>query len=123
MKKIIPQISLGVLLLSALIYMVGRWLVRDPITDDTGDWFLWSGGISAMVLLFATTGRVPLNIRKSINAGAVCGIIFLLALGGWGLLTSAGKNQFPEMAGAIPIYALLLAGLIFLLLVILNVVW
>ncbi len=123
MKKLTPQFSFSVLLISALIYIAGRWIIRDPISDDIGDWFLWSGGISAMVLLLTKIGAVPIGIRKGVNASAGCVILFLLALGGWGLLTSAGKNQFQEMAGAIPIYALLLAGLIFLLLVVLNVVW
>lgn len=123
MKKLLPQISFSVLLISVLIYTVGRWIVRDPITDETGDWFLWSGGISVILLLFVKIRGVPINGRKSINIAAACALLFLLALGGWGLLTSTGKDQFAEMAGAIPIYALLLAGLIFLLLVILNVVW
>jgi hypothetical protein len=123
MKNVIPQISFSVLLLSVLIYVVGRWLVRNPISDDAGDWFLWSGGISALFLLFSKTGGVPLNIRKCINAGTASIIVFLGAFGGWGLFSTEGQKQFPEMAGLFPYYALILAGILFLLLVIVNLVW
>jgi hypothetical protein len=123
MKKSIPQISLCVLFLSALIYVAGRWVLQNPMSDDTGDWFLWSGGIAAVVLLFAKIGGVPLDITKRINAGAASIIIFLAAFGAWGLLSAEGRNQFPEMAGLFPFYALLLAGILFLSLVIINLVW
>ena len=123
MKKVIPQISFSVLLLSALIYGIGRWAVHNPISDDTADWFLWSGGISALVLLFSKVGGVPFNIRTCINAGTTCAIIFLAGFGAWGLFSSAGQKQFPEMAGLFPFYAVLLAGMLLLLLVIVNLVW
>ena len=123
MNKIIPQICLSVLLLSALIYAIGRWVVRSPMSDDTADWFLWSGGISAAVLLFLITKGAPLSIRNGINAGSASVIIFLAAFGAWGLLSRAGRNQFPEMAGLFPYYALLLAGLLLVVLVIINLVW
>jgi hypothetical protein len=123
MKKVIPQISFGVLLLSTLIYGVGRWALQNPITDDTADWFLWSGGISTLVLLVSKIGGVAISIRKCINAGIACAIIFFSAFGVWGLFSAAGQKQFPEMAGLFPFYALLLAGVLLLLLVIVNLVW
>ena len=123
MKKMIPQISFSVLLLSVLIYGVGRWAVHNPLSDDTGDWFLWTGGVSALALLFSKVRGVPFNIRKCLNAGTACAIIFLAGFGAWGLFSSAGQKQFPEMAGLFPFYALLLAGILLLLLVIVNLVW
>ncbi len=123
MQKIVPQISFSVLVLSVLIYAIGRWAVQNPLSDDTADWFLWSGGISALVLLFSKTRGVPLNIRKCINAGTASAIIFLAAFGAWGLFSSKGKNQFPEMAGLFPYYALLLAGILLVLLAIINLLW
>ena len=123
MKKIVPQISFSVFLLSALIYGVGRWVVRNPISDDAGDWFLWSGGIAAAVLLFTLLSGAPFNVRKSINAGTASLVVFLTAFGTWGVFSGAGQNQFPEMAGLFPFYALLLAGLFLVLLVIMNLLW
>lgn len=123
MKKIIPQLSLSVLLLSALIYVAGRWLVQDGMSDDTGDWFLGSGGIAALVLLFIMTKGVPVNIRRGINIGTATTIIFLAAFGAWGLLSTAGQKQFPEMAGLFPFYALILAGILLLSMVVANLIW
>jgi hypothetical protein len=122
-KKIIPQISFSVLLLSVLIYGVGRWVVQDPMSDDTGDWFLWSGGIAALVLLCFMTKGVPVNIRRSINIGTATTIIFLVAFGAWGLLSIEGQEQFPEMAGLFPFYVLILSGILLLSLVIANLIW
>ena len=123
MTRIVAQISFCVLVLSALTYGAGRWLVRNPMSDDTGDGLLWSGGISALVLLFSITQGVSLNIRRSINTGAACIIVFLAAFGAWGLFSSAGQKQFPEMAGLFPYYALLLAGILVLLLAAINLIW
>ncbi len=104
MKKTISQISFGLLLLSVLIYVAGRWMVQDPMTDDTSDWLLWSGGISALVLLFSTIGGAPLNFRRSFNTAAVAAIVFLVPFGAWGLFTTQGQKQFPEMAGMAPFF-------------------
>ena len=123
MRKIIPQISLGVLLLSVLIYVAGRWAIRNPISDDVGDWFLWSGGISALALLFSTVKGLPLSFRNGVNIGAIATIIFLAMFGAWGLFSSGGQKQFPEMAGLVPYYALILAGILVLLLGITNWIW
>jgi hypothetical protein len=123
MKRLIPHISLWVLLLSASIYVAGRWVIRNLMSDDTGDWFLWSGGISAVVLLYSKMGRVPVNIRACVNAGAASVSIVLAAFGAWGLFSAEGSKQFPEMAGLLPFYALLLAGTLFICVVIINVVW
>lgn len=123
MRKIIPQISFSVLLLSALLYVAGRWAIQNPISDDVGDWFLWSGGISALALLFSTIRGLPLSFRNGINMGAFSTIIFLTAFGLWGLFSAEGQKQFPEMAGLFPFYALLLAGVLLLLVVIVNPIW
>ncbi|MEQ1775038.1 MAG: hypothetical protein ABL891_14775 [Burkholderiales bacterium] len=123
MKKIIPQLSLSVLLLSTLIYVVGRWLVQDRMSDDTGDWFLWSGGIATLILLYFITKGMPVNIRQSINIATTTTILFLVAFGAWGLLSTAGQKQFPEMAGLLPFYALILAGILLLSLIIAHLIW
>ena len=108
MKKIIPQISFSLLLLSALLFGVGRWVGR--ISDDTGDWFLWLGGIAALVVAFFMMKGVPVNSRQGIYTRTATIITFLVAFGTWGLLSTAGQKQFPEMAGLFPFYALVLAG-------------
>lgn len=123
MKRIIPQISFGVLLLSTLIYGVGRWVVNDPISDDTGDWFLWSGGLAAAALLFTLTKDVPQGLRRGINITSAIGIVFLVILGAWGLLTPAGQLQFPEMAGMIPYLALAVAAALAVVAAIANLIW
>lgn len=123
MRKIIPHISFSVLLLSALLYIAGRWAIRNPISDDVGDWFLWSGGISALALLFSTVKGLPLSFRNGVNIGALSTIIFLTAFGLWGLFSAGGQQQFPEMAGLFSFYALILAGILLLLVVIANLIW
>ncbi|HTE13644.1 MAG TPA: hypothetical protein VK642_01075 [Burkholderiales bacterium] len=123
MRKIIPQISFIVLLLSVLIYVAGRWAIRNPISDDAGDWLLWSGSISALALLFSIVRGLPLSFRRGVNIGAICTIIFLAAVGTWGLFSTEGQKQFPEMAGLVPYYALMLAGILVLLLGITNLIW
>ncbi len=123
MKKIISQISFGTLLLSVLIYVTGRWLVQNPMTDDTGDWFLWSGGISTLILVFTAIGGAPLSFKRGFNIGAISAILFLAPFGIWGLFTTHGQKQFPEMSGMLPFFALALAGILILLLVIFNLLW
>ncbi len=125
MKSTLLQTSFIVFIFSAMIYATGRWIVRNLISDDTGDWFLWSGGVSAMVFIFSKIGEVSakLDVRRGINTAGALVLLFLSAFGGWGLLTESGKMAYEEMAGLIPFYALLLAGGIFILLVIFNLMW
>ena len=123
MKKTISQISLGVLLLSILIYVAGRWLVQDPMTDDTGDWFFWSGGLSLSILLLSTIGSISPNIQRGFNAGAISAILLLAPFGSWGLFTAQGQKQFPEMSGMLPYFALVFAGALLILLVVFNLLW
>jgi hypothetical protein len=123
MKKMVPQISLCLLLLSLLIYAAGRWAVKNPMPDDTGDWFLWSGGIAALVLLFSTIKGAPLNFKSGFNKGVAVVAVFLAAFGTWGMFTDHGQKQFPEMAGMAPFFALILAGALAFLLVIFNLIW
>jgi hypothetical protein len=123
MKKTITAISLGVLLLSMLIYVTGRWLAHTPMSDDTGDWFLWSGGLSMLIVLFTTISGVSLNIQRGLNAAAIAAILFLVPFGAWGLFTVQGQNQFPEMSGILPFFALVFAGVLLLLLAVFNGLW
>jgi hypothetical protein len=123
MKNIVSQISFGLLLLSVLIYIVGRWVIQNPMSDDMSDWVLWSGGVATLVLLFFIPRGPSLNIRRGFNTAAATIIIFLAAFGAWGLLSASGQKQFPEMAGLLPFYALILAGILVLLAVIANLLW
>lgn len=114
---------MGVLLACTLIYSIGRWVLKDPISDDTGDWLLWPGGIAALVLLFTLTKDVPLGFRRGINIASAAGIVFLVIFGAWGLLTATGQRQFPEMAGMIPYLALVSAATILVFAGIANLIW
>jgi hypothetical protein len=123
MKKMIAPISLVTLLLSVLIYVSGRWMLQDPMTDDTGDWFLWSGGIATLILLLSAIGGVSLHIQRGFNAGAISAILLLVPFEAWGLFTAQGQKQFTEMSGMLPYFALAFAGVLLLLLVVFNLLW
>lgn len=123
MNKIILRSSLGVLLLSTLIYVVGRWVVPDAMSDDVADWFLWSGGIAALPLLYAAAKGIPPRFWYGINIASAITITSLVILGAWGLLTEAGQRQFPEMAGMVPFFALALAAALLVLTGIANLIW
>ncbi len=123
MKKITLLISFAVFLLSVLIYCIGRWLVRPPMADNIANWFLWSGSISAAILLLAALRTVPLNRRHGLNTAGVVLIIVLAAFGGWGLFSNAGQKRFPEMSGLIPYAALILSGIFALFLIVINLLW
>jgi hypothetical protein len=122
-NKIIPRISLGVLLLSAVIYVAGRWIIADALSDDEADWLLWPGGIAALVLLYVATSNIPPRFWRGINIASATTIAALVMFGAWGLLTDAGQRQFPEMAGMLPFFALALAAALLVWMGIANVIW
>jgi hypothetical protein len=122
-NKIILRSSLGVLLLSTLIYVVGRWIVPDAMSDDVADWLLWPAGIAALALLYAACTGIPPRFSRGINIASAITIALLVMFGAWGLMTDAGQRQFPEMAGMVPYFALALAAVLLVLTGIANLIW
>lgn len=120
MKRITQQIGAGVLVLSAFSYIFGRTILRDWITDDVGDWFLWSGAISLFALLWLKTGYVPADLKKAINQLSCLASLLLIVFGIWGLFTRAGQQAYPEMSALIPFYSIVAAIVLLVLLGIFN---
>jgi hypothetical protein len=87
------------------------------------DWFLWSGGISVVVLLFVGVTRIPITKRRGLNLVALALSFLLSVFGYWGLFTVEGNKQYEEMAALVPFFALLSAGAVLLVLLIVNLVW
>jgi hypothetical protein len=122
MRKIIISISLVVFAISMIVYVTGCIIFSYLISDDTGDWFLWTGGIALFILLLRARGIQP-EIRLVINILCGCVIFFCTAFGLWGLVTTEGREQFEGMGALVPFYALLTAGGIILMLIVANIIW
>ena len=105
MDKILLSLSTGVFLASALIYIFCRWIFSGLISNETGDWFLWSGSISLFIIAWSKS--------KLRDLGPM-----VLCIGSydiWGLFTKYGQRQYSEMPGLIPFYFLITS--IFLLII------
>jgi uncharacterized membrane protein len=120
MKRIIQWISIGVLVFSVLSYIFGRWFLPGLITDDVGDWFLWSGAISLFGLLWLKMGYLSADVKKNINQLACAIILLLFVFGMWGIFTGGGQRAYPEMSALIPFYSLVAAIALLVLLGIFN---
>jgi hypothetical protein len=93
------------------------------LSDDTGDWFLWSGGISLLVAAASKVNGVPVRIYSIINILVGMMILFSGVIGLWGLFAISGQQEFNGMAAIIPFYSLLASLIRLILLAILNLIW
>jgi hypothetical protein len=119
-------ISFGILLFSVTIYVGGRVIIEHGMSDDTADWFLWSGGISLVILFCLQVRRVKREavpgIMPGINIGLGVLILFFGTFGLWGIFTAGGRSEFPEMSGLIPFYTLLFSVALLIILIAVNLV-
>ena len=120
MKRIIQWIGIGVLILSLFSYFFGRTILPGVVTDDVGDWFLWSGATSLFVLLRLKTSYVPADLKKAINQLTCVVIVLLCIFGVWGLFSGAGQQAYPEMSALIPFYSIVTAIALLVLLGVFN---
>jgi hypothetical protein len=119
--KILNLICLVILSLSLSVYLIGRVAIH-YLSDDDGDWFLWSGGISLTMLLWLRLRGVKQGTLRGINIAAGAMILFFGCFGTWGILTEAGRREFPEMTGLIPYYAMLFSAAVLILMIIANLI-
>jgi hypothetical protein len=119
--KILNLICLVIFSLSICIYLIGRVTVH-YLSDDNGDWFLWSGGISLAVLLWLRLRGVEYGTMRGINITAGAMILFFSCFGAWGIFTEAGRREFPEMSGLIPYYAILFSAAFLIVMIIANLI-
>jgi hypothetical protein len=119
--KILNLICLVIFSLSIGIYLIGRVVVH-YFSDDDGDWFLWSGGISLAVLLWFRLRGVKHGTMRGINVTAGAMIFFFGCFGMWGIFTESGRREFPEMSALIPYYAVLFSAAVLIVVVIANLI-
>ncbi|MGB4775050.1 MAG: hypothetical protein WBP45_07760 [Daejeonella sp.] len=122
-KKQIFFLCISIFFISTLGYIIGRLLFPQIITDDAWDYFLWISGLAFIYLTGYGISKISLKFRRIFNVLSGFIIIIFASFGIWGIFSEQGNKVFSEMAGLIPFYVLIFAGILALIFLFINGVW